>query len=145
MVEKSSTGNISFDGFASSLGIVITAVSKNHVSGTMPIDDSKRQPFGYMHGGATLAFLETIASVGGEYNCDTSTHRPFGYEVCVRHLKGAKSGTLHGEAEFDKVEGNKYYWNVVATDDVGDIISKGYIVIKLVSLERLAEIEAKYK
>ena len=123
------------------LGIKMVSASKEHVEATMPITPDLYQPFGFLHGGATIALLESVASVGAEERTDFDRERPFGIDVQVRHRKSGKTGLLHGTADLDRVEGTKQFWNVVATDDEGDVVSEGVVITKIVSLERLAEKE----
>lgn len=123
------------------LHIEVTAESETRVEATMPITPDLYQPFGYLHGGATIALLETVASVGTERNTDFDKERPFGIDVHVRHWKSGKTGMLRGVAELDRREGTKLFWNVAAYDDEGDLISDGVVMTKIVSLERLAQKE----
>ena len=134
------------NGFLETLGIKFTARSKHEVTGFMPITERVLQPFGYLHGGATIALLESLASAGAEENADFDTERPFGIDVHVRHRKSGTSGLLHGRATLERSSeserGRTQYWNVVATDDKGDVVSDGTVITKIVSLarlERLAE------
>lgn len=70
----------------------------------MPIVPEVFQPHGYLHGGATIALLETVASIGTEQNTDFDKERPFGIDVQVRHRKSGKEGTLRGVADLDREE-----------------------------------------
>lgn len=126
-------------GLIEEFGMKPISIGKDRVEMEMPICEKLQQPFGYLHGGATIALLETAASFAAELNADLSRERPFGIEVHVRHVKSGKQGTLRGVAELDRIEGDKQFWQVTAYDDVGDTVSFGSIVTKIVSLERLAE------
>ena len=128
-------------GFSSTLGIEYTEVSPTRVVAAMPITPAILQPYGFVHGGATIALLESVASVGAEESVDLERERPFGIEVQVRHRKSGVSGMLRGVAVLDRIEGRKQFWAVAAYDDGGDVVSDGEIVTKIVSLERLAEKE----
>lgn len=132
-------------GFVEFLDIQITSEAHGRAEATMPIKDEYRQPFGFLHGGATLTLLETVASYASEHYTDLSKERPFGIDVHVKHKKSGKEGMLLGVAEIDRVEGSKQYWNVVAYDDEGDVVSDGVIVTKVVTLERLAQKERERK
>ncbi len=129
------------------LHITITSSCKTRVEAEMPITPDLHQPFGFLHGGATIALLESAASRGAEENADFETERPFGVDVHVRHRKSGKAGMLRGVAEFDRQETSersgavKQFWNVVAYDDEGDVVSEGVIVTKIVSLAYLASKE----
>ena len=128
-------------GFARQLGIVFTKETKDRVEGTMPIDSSKFQPWGFVHGGCTISFLESLASRAAEMNADLDNERPFGVDVHVKHKKPGQKGMMTGYAELDHVERNKQFWTVVALDDEGDTISDGVIITKIVTLARLEEKE----
>ena len=110
----------------------------------MPITDAVRQPFGFVHGGATLALLETVGSRAAELRANLEVERPFGIHMDVRHFKAGVEGTVRGVAEIDRVEGNKQFWRVTAYDDAGDVMSSGTFMTKIVSLERLAEKEREW-
>ncbi|BDE95625.1 PaaI family thioesterase [Raoultibacter timonensis] len=126
-------------GFITTLGIEYAELSSARAVATMPIDPRVLQPYGFLHGGATIALLETAASAAAGKLADLDRERPFGIDVHVRHRKSGKSGTATGVAELDRVEGSKQFWKVAAYDDEGDILSEGVVVTKIVSLERLAE------
>lgn len=128
------------------LHIKTLSASKDRVEAVMPITPEVYQPFGYLHGGATIALLETVASIGTEQNTDFENERPFGIDVQIRHRKSGKKGLLRGVAELDHEEMSssgamKQFWSVVAFDDAGDVVSDGVIMTKIVPLARLAEKE----
>ena len=62
------------------------------------------QPYGFVHGGATLALLETAASLGAAQSFDAASERPFGVDVQVRHRKPGRAGTLRGVADLARTE-----------------------------------------
>lgn len=125
--------------FTEELGIEFTAVSAERVETVMPITPRMHQPYGFVHGGVTLALLESTASKGVELYADLAVERPFGIAIEVRHRKSARKGTLRGLAELDHVEGRKQFWRIAAFDDAGDVVSDGTFVSKVVTLERLRE------
>ena len=128
------------------LRITTVSVAKDRVEATMPITPDLFQPFGFLHGGATIALLETAASRGAEERADLEHERPFGVEVQVRHRKSATTGTVRAVATLEcegpsSVSGIKQFWNVAAYDDEGDVLTEGLIMVKVVPLARLAEKE----
>ncbi len=125
--------------FIEELGIEYISANATRVEAIMPITPSIHQPYGFVHGGATLSLLETVASQGALYYADLAVERPFGIAIEVRHRKSAQMGTLRGVAELDHVEGRKQFWRIAAYDDDGDIISEGSFVTKVVTIERLRE------
>lgn len=133
--------------FADVLHIETVSLGKHHVEAVMPITPEVFQPHGYLHGGATIALLETVASYGAEQSTDFSKECPFGVDVHVRHRKSGKSGMLRGVADLDHEETSqrtgavKQYWNVAAYDDAGDVVSDGMIMMKIVPLAYLDQKE----
>ena len=127
------------DGLISLLGIRFTEATPERCEAVMPITDAVLQPFGFVHGGATLALLETVASRAAELRADLETERPFGTRVDVRHRKSGRAGSVRGVAELERVEGVKQIWRVNAYDDEGDVMSTGTFETKIVTLAYLAE------
>lgn len=123
------------------MGFEIREIEKGHIEATMPVDPRFYQDYGIQHGGATLAFLESMASVGTISYVNPEVEQPFGIEIQARHRKPARSGMLHGTAILNRREGNKLYWDVAAYDEEGDVISDGVFMTKIVSYERLREKE----
>ena len=125
-------------GLVGELRIRFTREEPGRVEAEMPITDAIRQPYGLVHGGATLALLETVASRGSELAADLSREQPYGVDVHVRHRAPGREGTLHAEAQLDREEPSskghrKLWWRVRATDDVGAVISEGEILCLLVA------------
>lgn len=125
--------------FAKAMGIAFTFEGEGRVEGCMPIDDWKLQPAGFLHGGATITLLESLASRASDLMTDHDTQYSFGVDVHVRHRKPGERGMPYGCADLDRMEGSKQYWNVVAKDELGDIVSSGVIMTKIVPKERLEE------
>lgn len=129
--------------FIDTLHIQLTFRSKDHVEAIMPVDPTLLQPHGYLHGGATLSLLESVASYGAEEHTDFDTERPFGVEVCIRHRKSVQSGVVRGVAWLSLAKpfpagGATYVWRVAAYDDTNECISLGTVKTKVVPLCRLA-------
>jgi uncharacterized protein (TIGR00369 family) len=76
----------------SALGIEITAVGEDSLSGTMPVDQRTKQPWGLLHGGASVALAETAASLAGWMNVDGSKENVVGIEINANHLRGSAMG-----------------------------------------------------
>ncbi len=132
-------------GLNHTLGVHFTKVEPGLVEAEMPITPALLQPFGFLHGGATIALLESVASAGGELACDLETEQPFGVEVTIRHKKSGREGDVArgvaklAERKPSSKAGYKLYWDVAAYDGDGDVISDGVIVVKVVPKDYLAQ------
>jgi 1,4-dihydroxy-2-naphthoyl-CoA hydrolase len=85
-------------GMAERIGIELTTLTPDKVVATMPVDDRTRQPFGLLHGGASAALAETVASIGAFLNIDPATHAAVGVELNANHLRGKTEGTVTATA-----------------------------------------------
>jgi 1,4-dihydroxy-2-naphthoyl-CoA hydrolase len=77
-----------------SLGIEITDLQKGKVVATMPVDERTRQPFGLLHGGASVALAETVASVGAFELVDKEKEVVVGLEINANHIRAKKDGLV---------------------------------------------------
>ena len=66
---------------------------------SMPVTDKVKQPFGYLHGGASIALGETACSLGSANLIDTTKFIPLGLEMNANHIHSAKDGRVTATAE----------------------------------------------
>lgn len=81
------------------LGIEIVENTAERCVAVMPVDHRTVQPFGYLHGGASVALAETAASAGAQNLIDHTTQACVGLEINANHLKSVKEGTVKAVAE----------------------------------------------
>ncbi|HKK45864.1 MAG TPA: hotdog fold thioesterase [Balneolaceae bacterium] len=74
------------------LGITFTSFKKNEIKATMPVDKNTVQPFGLLHGGASVALAETLASVGAWLNIGEEGKTAVGVEINANHLRPVRKG-----------------------------------------------------
>ncbi|MDZ7771509.1 MAG: hotdog fold thioesterase [Balneolaceae bacterium] len=80
------------DTMGEAIGIRFTSFAKDEVRAVMPVDGRTVQPFGLLHGGASVALAETLASVGAWLQVDPETQSAVGVEINANHLRPARSG-----------------------------------------------------
>jgi uncharacterized protein (TIGR00369 family) len=85
-------------GMAEAIGIELVLLTADKVVATMPVDDRTRQPFGLLHGGASAALAETVASLGAFLNIDSDTHAVVGVELNANHLRAKTDGIVTATA-----------------------------------------------
>ncbi|WP_042353869.1 hotdog fold thioesterase [Bacillus rubiinfantis] len=76
------------------LGIEITHLEEGKVIATMPVDERTRQPFGILHGGASVALAETVASLGAYEMVNKETQAVAGLEINANHVRPKSDGTV---------------------------------------------------
>lgn len=102
------------------LGIEFTELGENYLLATMPVDHRTKQPFGLLHGGASVALAETIGSVASSLVIeDITKHTPVGVEINANHLRAVKKGIVTGRCTPIKVGRRLHVWNIEITDEEG--------------------------
>ena len=81
------------------LGIVFTEVGPNYLRPTMPVDRRTVQYFGMLHGGASVALAETVASTAANFVINPHTHYALGLEINANHIRSLREGTVYAHAE----------------------------------------------
>jgi len=69
------------------LGISYIEIGEDFISAKMPVDNRTMQPYGILHGGASLAFAETLGSVAARLSIDNSKKRCVGLEINANHVR----------------------------------------------------------
>lgn len=104
------------------LGITITSVSKDGVIATMPVDHRTHQPFGLLHGGASVALAETVASIGAYSLIDQDTEICVGLEINANHIRGKKSGMVTAYAKPAHHGKTTMVWEIKIVDEEDELI-----------------------
>jgi 1,4-dihydroxy-2-naphthoyl-CoA hydrolase len=81
------------------LGIVVTELGSDFIRGTMPVDARTKQPVGLLHGGASVALAESLASTAGNLVVNTDTHYCVGIEINANHVGQATHGAVVGTSK----------------------------------------------
>ena len=81
-------------GLSDTLGIEVLELSPERVVATMPVDDRTRQPFGILHGGASVALAETAVSLGAWRGIDRERFAAVGLEINANHLRAKRDGLV---------------------------------------------------
>ncbi|MCD8317661.1 MAG: Cof-type HAD-IIB family hydrolase [Paraprevotella sp.] len=105
------------------LGIQYTYASHDRIEATMPVDHRTRQPFGILHGGATLALAETVAGLGSMVICNPDEF-VVGMQVSGNHISSAHEGdTVRAVATIVHKGRSSHVWNVDIFTSTGKLVS----------------------
>ena len=103
------------------LGIKITEVGDDYLTGTMPADARTFQPYGVVHGGANVVLAETLGSIAGAHVIDFKTTKCLGQEVSASHLRPVSSGLVTGTARPIHLGRRSHIWEIRLEDDCGKL------------------------
>jgi uncharacterized protein (TIGR00369 family) len=99
------------------MGIDLVEVGAERVVARMPVAKAVHQPFGLLHGGASVALAETVASIGAWMNVDQATQAAVGLEINANHIRGVRSGTVTAVATPKHVGRSTQVWEITITDE----------------------------
>ena len=115
------------------LGIEVTELGDNYIIGTMPVDKRTRQPFGILHGGASVALAETLASYAGYLTIDPEKYHVVGIEINANHLKMVKKGIVIGKCSSIKIGRSTQIWQTEITNEDDELICISRITLMVLS------------
>jgi len=104
------------------LGIVFTEVGADFVRAAMPVDERTRQPYGLLHGGASVSLAETLGSTGASLCIDIERFLCVGQEINANHLRSAKNGRVIGTARPVHIGRRSHVWGIEIVNEAGALI-----------------------
>lgn len=110
------------DTLLATLGIEIVESSKDRVVAMMPVNATVHQPFGLLHGGASVALAETVASIGAWNNCDQANEMAVGLEINANHVRAKRDGLVTATATPEHVGRKTQVWSIRIVDEAGKLV-----------------------
>ena len=129
------SANLGQAGLDQTLGISYEVLDVDRVVALLPVTPKLHQPFGYLHGGTSLALAESVASVAGCLNAPEGM-AAFGLEVNGNHLRPVRQGTLRAEATPLHRGRTTQVWDVKIHDERGHLICVARCTLALVKVQR---------
>ena len=115
------------------LGIVFTELGADYLRGTMPVDDRTRQPYGLLHGGASVLLAETLGSSAGML-CVREGEGCVGIEINANHLRGVREGIVTGTARPIHVGRQTQVWDIRIEDDRQRLVCVSRLTLAVIPL-----------
>ena len=100
------------------IGIRITEIGEDFLRGTMPVDARTYQPYGILHGGASVALAETLGSTAAMLCCEDGM-AAVGLEINANHIRAVRSGTVTGTARPLHIGRNTQVWEIRIENEAG--------------------------
>ncbi len=99
------------------LGMEFTEIGPDFIKATMPVDHRTKQPYGLLHGGASVALAETLGSVGAAMVVDHTEYICVGQEINANHLRSVRSGIVTGTAKPIHIGSSSQVWEIKIHDE----------------------------
>ena len=127
--------NISKNTLVEHLDIRFTEIGDDYLKATMPVDHRTHQPFGLLHGGASVALAETIGSVAGMLCLeDSAKNGVVGLEINANHLKGVRSGLVTGTVEPIRIGRNIHVWQIKIRDEANNLTCVSRLTLSVIKM-----------
>ena len=121
---------------ADTLGIELRELTAERVIATMPVDERTKQPFGILHGGASVALAETVASLGATMNVDLERFNVVGIEINANHIRAKRDGVVTGTGTPIHVGRSTQVWEVRIVDEDNRPVCVSRCTLAVVPKER---------
>jgi 1,4-dihydroxy-2-naphthoyl-CoA hydrolase len=119
-------------GMADAIGIEFVELTAGKVIATMPVDHRTKQPFGLLHGGASAALAETVASIGAFLNIDAETQAAVGVELNVNHLRAKTDGRVTATATPLHRGRRTHVWEIRIEDEQSRLVAVSRLTLAIV-------------
>jgi len=114
------------------LGIEITDVGETWIQGKMPVDNRTKQPHGLLHGGASVAFAESLCSFAGSITVDRDKQHIVGMEINANHIRSVKTGYVYGKAVCIHKGKKSQVWETRITNEEDKLVSISRMTLAIV-------------
>ena len=114
------------------LGIRITAVGDDWLAGSMPVDQRTHQPYGLLHGGASVALAETLGSTAAMLTLDPERELAVGLDINANHIRGVRCGTVTGTAKALHIGRTTQVWEIRIENEEGALVCISRITMAVI-------------
>jgi 1,4-dihydroxy-2-naphthoyl-CoA hydrolase len=129
-------GVISEGSMSAYLGMEFTGIGPDWLKVRMPVDSRTRQPYGRLHGGASVALAETVGSMAAGMTVDRTTHAVVGMEINANHIRPAYDGFVYATARPENLGRTTQVWSIRIEDDAGKLVCISRLTMAVISLDR---------
>ena len=114
------------------LGIEFSEIGDDYIRATMPVDARTRQPYGLLHGGASVALAETLGSMGAAMCVDVKEYQCVGQEINANHVRAARTGVVTGTARPVHLGGRTQVWSIEIVNEAGKLMCISRLTVAVI-------------
>jgi 1,4-dihydroxy-2-naphthoyl-CoA hydrolase len=120
------------------LGIRITAIGEDWLAGTMPVDHRTHQPYGLLHGGASVVLAETLGSTAAMLTLDPEKELAVGLDINANHIRGVRSGLVTGTAKAVHLGRTTQVWEIRIENEEGSLVCISRVTMAVIAARAMA-------
>lgn len=114
------------------LGIEFIEIGDDHMTARMPVDRRTNQPMGVVHGGATAALAETVASAAANY-CVDGSKICVGLDLNINHIRAVSSGYVIALTKPLHLGKTTQVWEIKITNEAKQLVSAARLTIAVIA------------
>lgn len=115
------------------LGMEFTEIGPDYLRMMMPVDRRTKQPYGLLHGGASVALAETVGSMASALIIDPEKQMCVGMEISANHLRAVKEGYVHAIARPLHIGATSHVWDIRITDDQHKLVCASRLTMAILA------------
>jgi len=116
------------------IGIEFTGIGDDFLQARMPVDHRTRQPYGLLHGGASVALAETVGSVASALVIDQKQYYCVGLEINANHIRGIRDGFVTGTARPLHIGKTTHVWEIRIHDEREKLVCISRLTVAIIKI-----------
>ena len=117
---------------SSHLGIEFLEVSPQLIKAKMPVDHRTIQPFGILHGGASVALAETLGSIAAQMNIDQEKFVAVGLDINANHIRSVREGFVYGVTQPIHIGKSTHVWEINITNEDDKLVCISRLTMSII-------------
>ena len=115
------------------LGIECVEIGSDYIISRMPVDHRTHQPMGLLHGGASMALIESTGSMGSTLLIDLEKEVPVGLEINANHVSGIRSGYVRAVGKIIHAGNRTHIWQVdIHNEETNKLVCTGRLTVMII-------------
>ena len=114
------------------LDIKFTDWTENSLTATMPVNTKTQQPWGILHGGASVVLTETIGSYASALVIDTEKFMPVGFEINANHVRPVSHGFVKGVCEMVHIGKKTHIWSIRILNEEDKLVCISRLTVAII-------------
>ncbi|SFW74178.1 hotdog fold thioesterase [Luteibacter sp. UNCMF366Tsu5.1] len=115
------------------LGIHFIGIGDDWLRGTMPVDHRTQQPFGLLHGGASVVLAETLGSTASLLTLDVDKQVAVGLDINANHVRGVRGGVVTGTAKALHLGRTTQVWEIRIEEETGKLVCLSRLTMAVIA------------
>lgn len=124
--------NLCLGNMAETLEIEFTEITSNSLTAKMPVNHKTKQPYGILHGGASVALAETVGSIAGNLLVNDSGKMCVGLEINANHLRPASDGYVYAVATPLHLGSKTHVWDIKISNDDNKLVCVSRLTLAVI-------------